>query len=422
MTQAAGLAAKNRVRRAGLGAFESGRASAGGQQQSTYPAVGSLGLRDFRYSFFRSCSSSKNNLTTSRGRTNLSIIVPKADRIKLIKQLQELRGGTTVISYITSTRQGLEIPMAMDSIRKFYDHIKLIGKPRDHTKIDLFLHSNGGDGTVPWRLVTLLREHASRFAVLVPYKAYSAATLTALGADSIVMHPIGMLGPTDPTVANPFNPRDPNNQPIGISVEDVSAYIALVREDAGINHEDQVVEAFKVLADKIHPLALGNVKRSLSQSRMMATKLLALHMTKPEDEHKIKEIVEKLTSKLFYHGHPINRSEAKQPIGLPTIEDPPTEVEDVMWKLYLDYEAEIKMEEPFDAAMEFIALNPTKISFTTPLITAILGFIESIGRTDVYSLDYMLSGGPLPPGPGGVPMAGGVNVGMAVRRKGWTKE
>ncbi len=349
--------------------------------------------------------------------------MPKADRVKLIKQLQELREGTNVISYITSTRQGLEIPMAMDSIRKFYDHIKLLTKPREQTKIDLFLHSNGGDGTVPWRLVTLLREHASRFSVLVPYKAFSAATLTALGADSIVMHPIGMLGPTDPTVGNAFNPKDPNNnnQPIGISVEDVSAYIALVREDAGINHEDQVVEAFKVLAHKVHPLALGNVKRSLSQSRMMATKLLALHMTKPEDQHQIKEIVEKLTSKLFYHGHPINRTEAKTAIGLPTIEDPPSPVEDVMWKIYLDYEAEIKMEEPFDPAMEFIALNPSKVSFTTPLITAKLGFIESIDRTDVYSLDYMLSGGPQA-APGGGAIPGGLNVGMAVRRKGWTKE
>src|SRR5271157_5241539 len=157
-------------------------------------------------------------------------------------------------------------------------------------------------------------------------------------------------------------------------------------------------------------IALGNVKRSLSQSRMMASKLLALHMTKAEDEHRIKEIVEKLTSKLFYHGHPINRTEAKQ-IGLPTVEEPSPAVEEAMWKLYLDYEAEIKMEEPFDAAMEFITLNPTKVSFTTPLLTAKLGFIESIGRTDVYSLDYMLSGGPQL-GPAGASIPGALNVGM----------
>jgi len=72
--------------------------------------------------------------------------------------------------------------------------------------------------------------------------------------------------------------------------------------------------------------------------------------------------------------------------------------------------------------MEYIALNPTKVSGSTPLLTAKLGFIESSGRTDVYSLDYMLSGEPLPPGPTGASMPGGVAVGTAIRRKGWTTE
>src|SRR5205823_643996 len=143
----------------------------------------------------------------------------KADRIKIMQEIQKSR-GTYVISYITSTRQNLETQMAMDSIRKFYDHLQSIGKPKKDVELDLFLHSNGGDGTVPLRLVTLIRERASKFSVLVPFRAFSAATLTALGADEVVMHPMGMLGPTDPTVTNPFNPPNPQNpaQTIGISV------------------------------------------------------------------------------------------------------------------------------------------------------------------------------------------------------------
>ncbi len=347
------------------------------------------------------------------------IDLAKPDRVKLINSLQKIR-GTNVITYITSTRQGLETAMAMDSIRKIYDHLLLIGKSKNETKVDLFLHSNGGDGTVPWRLVTLIREHASKFSVLVPYKAFSAATLTALGADSIVMHPMGMLGPTDPTVANPFNPPDPRNpsQQIGISVEDVTAYIALIKEDAGINHEDELVQAFKILADKVHPLALGNVKRSLSQSRMMAEKLLALHMSKTDDEHKIKEIVDSLTSKLFYHGHPINRREAKDQIELRTVEEPPAKVADLMWKLYLDYEAEIKMEEPFMSALEYTAIHPDMPPVggeATPVATAKVGYIESAKRTDVFSVDYQLHGQPHA-------TTGGVQVNTIYRRQGWTAE
>jgi len=344
--------------------------------------------------------------------------MPKPDRLDIIKQIEKER-GTHLISYVTSTRAGLEVPMAMDSLRKIYEHLTLIGTPKKKAKLDLLLHSNGGDGTVPWRLVTLIREYASKFSVLVPHRAFSAATLTALGADSIIMHPMGMLGPTDPTVANPFNPRDPTNpaQTIGISVEDVTAYIALIKEDAGIQHEDQLVTAFTKLAEQVHPLALGNVKRSLSQSRMMAKKLLALHMDPRKDEHEIEEIVDNLTSKLFFHGHPINRREAKEQVGLRTVEKTSQKVEQLMWNLYLDYEREIKIEEPFQPAMEFVAqfpaLNAGQIA-VTPVATAKLAFIESVHRTDVASMDYELVGQRLP--------NGATSVTTVTRRQSWLVE
>lgn len=342
----------------------------------------------------------------------------KEDRIKLIEGIQKER-GTFVITYITSTRQNLDTSMAMDSIRKIYDHLQFIKQAKKDVKVDLFLHSNGGDGTVPWRLVTLIRERASKFAVLVPYKAFSAATLTALGANEIVMHPMGMLGPTDPTVSNPFNPPDPQNpgRLIGISVEDVTAYISLIKEDAGIHHEDELVQAFKLLAERVHPLALGNVKRSLSQSRMMARKLLALHMSKSEDEHKIEEIVDSLTSKLFYHGHPINRREAKDQIGLRTVADTSTKVEELMWDLYLQYEQEMKLEEPFMQALEFVAQfpSPKGPSITKPSITK-LCYVESVNRTDVSTMEYEIAGQPVPaPGVG-------VQTSVLLRKQGWSVE
>jgi len=113
--------------------------------------------------------------------------MPKTERVAIIKKIEELR-NSKVISYITSYRQGLEVSMAMDSIRKIYEHLKLIKTEPKLENIDLFIVSNGGDGTVPWRLVTLLREYCSKFNTLIPFRAFSAATLTSLGADKIVMH------------------------------------------------------------------------------------------------------------------------------------------------------------------------------------------------------------------------------------------
>ena len=284
--------------------------------------------------------------------------------------------------------------MATDSIRFFHDHLSKIPDANNAT-VDLFIHSNGGDGTVPWRLVNLIREYCKTFNVLVPHNAFSAATLTALGADSIVMHPMGVLGPTDPMVGNQFNPKDPETKhSLGINVEDVSAYIDLIKDDVGITHEDELVLAFNHLASQIHPLALGNVKRSRSQSKQLATKLLGLHMDPKNKCHKIDEIVEKLTSKSYYHGHPINRREAKQELGLNVIL-PPKNVEELMWKLYLEYEKEMLLNISFNWLQDFITANPTiqpdkPKAMTLPKMKGV--YIESKNITNVQVTENQIIG------------------------------
>lgn len=325
------------------------------------------------------------------------------ERRGLIEELQSIRGNTVVISYITSTRPGLETMMAMDAVRKIYRHLQLITTPKEETKIDLFIHSNGGDGIVPWRLVTLIREYCSEFSVLVPHRAFSAATLTSIGADNIFMHPMGMLGPTDPKVENEFNPKDPNNPAarLGINVEDVISYISLVKDEVGIRHEDELIKAFEFLAgeNKVHPLALGNVKRFYSQSRMMARKLLELHMDKSTEEHKITEIADNLNSKLYFHGHPINRTEAKEQLGLKIKETTP-ELEAAMWELYEGYEKEMEIEDPFNPNLLFKQAHPNLqlTNLQTPTTTTHnipdvkVAFIESAKRTDKLMIDFKVEG------------------------------
>jgi hypothetical protein len=201
---------------------------------------------------------------------------------------------------------------------------------------------------------------------------------------------------------------------IGISVEDVTAYIALIKEDAGIQHEDELVKAFNRLAKEVHPLALGNVKRSLSQSRMMAQKLLALHMDAANEAHKIDEIVANLTSKSYYHGHPINRREAKDHIGLMTIADPLPKVEKLMWQLYLDYEEEMKLEEPLDMAAQFLAEHPNLASGASSTTNPQTGRVVCIESRNCYEVEYELFG--MKP-----PNAPGLNLAIVFRKQGWTR-
>ena len=236
------------------------------------------------------------------------------ERVELIKKIETQR-GSSVLCLLTSLRPNVPSAIADDAVRVFFDHLLLLPS-RPVEKLDIFLCSNGGSGTVPWRLVSLFREYAKSFNVLIPYRAYSAASLLALGGDEIVMHPFAELGPIDPTVSNEFNPKEEGTgRRLGISVEDVTAYVDFIKKTVGITHEDELVKAIEVLAEKVHPLALGNVERFLSQSRMIARKILLTHMSKA-DQHIIEEIVENMASKLYFHGHPINRKEAKDDLKL----------------------------------------------------------------------------------------------------------
>ncbi len=281
---------------------------------------------------------------------------PQPARIELIENLERVR-GRPVIAYVTSTRPGsYNGAMAVDAISVIFEHLRRLGLPdREEAKIDLLLHTNGGESTVPWRLMCLLREFAARVDLLVPHHAFSSGTLTALGADEVVMHPMGFLGPTDTTIIGPFNPKTEEGVPIPIEVEDVLSYIEWVKSDVGISHEDELVQALKFLTDQVNPLALGDVKRSVLQSRMMGERLLGIRSHKV-DSLNAKEIVNTLAQRLFYHGHPINRHEAKDDLQLDWVRPAKPDEEEAMWALYESYEAEMLLNKEFQPLAEAIEL------------------------------------------------------------------
>jgi hypothetical protein len=198
------------------------------------------------------------------------------DRTSLIQQIEGLR-KSKVITYLTSDRQGpFNARIATDVIPLVSKQLRLIKKVPN---IDLFLYSAGGDTMVPWRLVSMIREYCDKFSVLVPYKAHSAASMIALGADEIVMSDLSELSPIDPSTANIFNPilnpADPTNPTnrIPISVEDVMAYFDLAKNKFGIKSDEDLTRVFTKFIEsnpQIHPLALGNVNRTHNLIRVLA--------------------------------------------------------------------------------------------------------------------------------------------------------
>jgi hypothetical protein len=264
-------------------------------------------------------------------------------RLELIRRIEGLR-GSKVVTYLLGDRQPFPGVLAEDAVRPMYDHLRTVGHEKV-PKIDLYLYSRGGFTEVPWRIVSMIREHCKTFGVLVPYKAHSAATLIALGADEIVMGRKGELGPVDPAL----NLRRPGEGGTvvqeEIRVEDVMAYLLFLRDRAGLKDQAALAETVKVLPAKLPPWTVGSIYRAHSNIRLVAQKLLASHSLKME-KRRSRSIIDALTEKIYQHGHAIGRQEAME-IGLPIVEPEP-ELEDAMWELFNKYEDVLQLPEPVD--------------------------------------------------------------------------
>lgn len=288
-----------------------------------------------------------------------------ASRVELYKEIERLR-GRPIISFVESLRRNAAGQMAQDVIPEFAKQIDQI--PIDRKEIDLLVVSNGGDPTVSWRIISMLRERFEKVAILLPFNAYSAATLLALGADEIVMHPYSNLGPVDPQMTFIKRSTDPNGQgrqeTIAFGAEDLRHYFDFVKKDAGITDQEQTAKAFELVTKDIGAISIGSAKRSSHLALSMGEKLLGLHM---KDSSKVKLISNALSTSFYHHGYPVGRTEAKE-IGLPVTE-PPKELEKLLWSVWEDFEAEMQCKEPFNP-LSIVLGDPNVSSQLVPIYAA----------------------------------------------------
>ncbi len=109
-------------------------------------------------------------------------------RLELIKQIEKDR-NSAVICYITGDREKFSTKIGDDVIPILFRHLELIG---NRENIDLLLYTRGGDMVVPIRIVKIIRNFCRKFSILIPYRAHSAGTLIALGANEVVMTKLGV--------------------------------------------------------------------------------------------------------------------------------------------------------------------------------------------------------------------------------------
>ncbi len=339
-------------------------------------------------------------------------------KVDIIKRIEQKR-GSRIITYITSDRQGpINARVAMDIIPILSEQLRNIGKTE---KIDLFLYTAGGDTMVPWRLVSMIREYCNQFSVIIPYKAHSAGSMIALGADEIVMSDLSEISPIDPSTANIFNPTDPANpqNKIPISVEDVIAYFDLAKNKFGIKNDEDLTKIFNKFVEanpQIHPLALGNVNRTHNLIRLIAKRLLKSHKEKLREEV-IEKIVEYFTEKLYSHQYFIGRKEAKEELGLSFVIDADTELSRLMSDLYMEYVEEMELQHNAWNPENELGSNNTR---STKAYT--IASMESTGLQRHFKIEMEFQRQQLtvtqqtPQGPIQVPQE---QVGMRALKQGW---
>lgn len=245
-----------------------------------------------------------------------------------VQKLQEVMGYPVVSYFIENAA------IADEQVLHLYEHLRRIGHQE---RIGLWINSRGGATEVPWKVVSLFREYADAFTVLVPYRAHSSATLICLGADELVLTPMSELGPVDPSRRHPLLPAvdnpDGSKAPITVSVQDLRHVLEFLQRQIGNDLPPEVAaQVYTALFDHVHPLAMGALEQSWALANQIGTQVLS---TRLDDEDEISRIVERFADYYKSHLYQINRNEARE-IGLP-VRDATADEADAMWNLYLAY-------------------------------------------------------------------------------------
>jgi len=216
----------------------------------------------------------------------------------LLKRVQE-RLGVPVIAYWVSSGGSIcqNDVIAMS---------RLLGHTTPHSRVGLFLKSDGGNPEAALRLVHLLRQSFKQILLLAPFECASAATMVALGANEIHMGSTSYLTAVDSSLKHDLSPVDHNNYLVSVSQDEVMRILRLWKEQR--TQGNPYPEVYKYL----HPLVLGALDRSSSLSMRICQELLSYHIQSPA---KVRRISRALNYDYPSHSYPITAREARR-LGL----------------------------------------------------------------------------------------------------------
>jgi hypothetical protein len=240
----------------------------------------------------------------------------------LMKRIRRKVDGP-FLTYWTSTSGSV----CDNDVMAMHDLLKAMGRQK---KLTLFVKSDGGSGMASLRMVHLLRTYTSHLTVLAPLNCASAATMLALGADTVGMGPLSYLTAVDTSLEHDLSPVDHTNSLVAVSNDEVERVIRLWKETVGRDKDN--VNPYQELYKYLHPLVIGALDRASSLSLMLCREILGYHM---KDLKKAERISRQLNSSYPAHQYPITSREARS-LGLNVV-DMDGELDDLLQELNLLY-------------------------------------------------------------------------------------
>lgn len=241
-------------------------------------------------------------------------------RQTLIKEIEGVT-STTLICYVAAH---LEIERT-DVVAM----VDLLHNITPGTPVDLLLNSPGGDIDAAEKLSLLIRKRAGKapVRVIVPDFAKSAATLIALGANTILMSDTSELGAIDPQV----DVADANGHLQTLSAQSYLDAFHLHADNLKNDPDDPVA---RLMLGKMEPATVRKLERMTERSRSIAEALLGQSMIK--DTNQAAQIAKQLsdTNRWQSHGQMISHENARG-LGLDiTYLAPHDQLWTMYWRLY----------------------------------------------------------------------------------------
>ena len=222
-------------------------------------------------------------------------------------------------------------------VDKVYDELRTKYTNIDG-KLDVIIDSAGGDINAAYNIASLFQKYGnSELTFFIPRWAKSAATLIACSGETILMTPVGELGPLDPQITqiNPAEERIEKFSPVHISTT-----FEMIRNEFASGNKDFAEGLFKRLQ---FPLTLGSFAKAIEISEQYLTKVLKERMGKTGKlVQEPSKIARCLSREYTDHGFCINLNEARS-IGL-NADELDGELLDLVWDIYTNYKLREKLK------------------------------------------------------------------------------